>query len=207
MMTPMYQVRNAREERSFTPRTRDQHFRFLTSMYRLKPLRLESVVLSSPATNSPSPSEFSSLNLLTSRLLISGMNLPCASRVLLSRAPELIESLQPNPDRTAGPFRSHLPDWLFLHCQSTRHFFFSTRSSLLFQPESPRYLVLKGRTDEAKASLARLRGQPVESEFVQAEFDDISGAYAHELSLGEASFKACFQGNMAKRTWAGILGE
>ena len=30
---------------------------------------------------------------------------------------------------------------------------------------------------------------------------------SHELSLGEASFAACFQGNMAKRTWAGILGQ
>lgn len=75
----------------------------------------------------------------------------------------------------------------------------------LFIPESPRYLVLKGRNDEAIASLAKLRSKPVDSEFVQAEFAEITSAYAHELSLGAPSFAACFKGDMLKRTLCGIF--
>ena len=47
-----------------------------------------------------------------------------------------------------------------------------------FIPESPRYYVLKGRVEDARISLARLRGQSPTSEFVQAELAEIETNYA-----------------------------
>lgn len=47
-----------------------------------------------------------------------------------------------------------------------------------FIPESPRYYVLKGRVEEARVSLARLRGQAPDSEFVQAELAEIETNFA-----------------------------
>ena len=40
-------------------------------------------------------------------------------------------------------------------------------------PDSPRYFVKRGRVEKARASLARLRGQPADSEYVEAELSEI----------------------------------
>lgn len=40
---------------------------------------------------------------------------------------------------------------------------------LLFLPDSPRYYVKRGRVEKARASLASVRGQPGDSEYVEAE--------------------------------------
>ena len=40
-------------------------------------------------------------------------------------------------------------------------------------PDSPRYFVKKGRLSDASISLARLRGQPRDSEYVQVELAEI----------------------------------
>ncbi|OQE60160.1 hypothetical protein PENNAL_c0314G07736, partial [Penicillium nalgiovense] len=44
---------------------------------------------------------------------------------------------------------------------------------LFYLPESPRYYVKKGRVEDAANSLARLRGQPRDSAFIDAELTEI----------------------------------
>ncbi|KAJ7574398.1 general substrate transporter [Mycena floridula] len=46
-------------------------------------------------------------------------------------------------------------------------------TGLFFLPDSPRYYVKKGRVDEARAVLSRLRGQPKDSEYIEAEVSEI----------------------------------
>ncbi|EGY13898.1 high-affinity glucose transporter RGT2 [Verticillium dahliae VdLs.17] len=50
-------------------------------------------------------------------------------------------------------------------------------------PESPRYLIKKGRISEAKRALARVRGQPLDSECVQDEIAELVASREYELYL------------------------
>ena len=50
-------------------------------------------------------------------------------------------------------------------------------------PESPRYYVKKGSIEKAIASLSSLRGQPKDSEFVQAELAEIVANNEYELQM------------------------
>jgi sugar porter (SP) family MFS transporter len=75
-------------------------------------------------------------------------------------------------------------------------------------PESPRYLILKGRDDEARRALGRLLSTEPDSEEVQAEFTDIAGALETERAIGATSYLDCFrsgQGRNGLRTWTGII--
>ena len=89
-------------------------------------------------------------------------------------------------------------------------------AGLLFLPESPRYFVKKGRLDEAAKSLASVRGQPIESEFIQAELAEIVANHEYELSIVPnttylGSWANCFKGGIRngssnlRRTLLGIL--
>ncbi|KAK0827840.1 hypothetical protein LTR73_005442 [Friedmanniomyces endolithicus] len=70
---------------------------------------------------------------------------------------------------------------------------------LLLLPESPRYFVKKGRLDLAMKALARVRGQPVSSEFVLNELAEIQANFEYEQQLGEVSWLGCFSGGV----WTG----
>jgi hypothetical protein len=63
-------------------------------------------------------------------------------------------------------------------------------------PESPRYLVKKGKTDHAIAALVRVRGQPADSPYVQAELAEIQANYEYEMSIHKAGWADCFKGGM-----------
>lgn len=63
-------------------------------------------------------------------------------------------------------------------------------------PESPRFLVIRGRIDDARASLARLRSTSADSEEVNTELEEIRGNYEYELSLGDTTYIECFRGKM-----------
>lgn len=72
---------------------------------------------------------------------------------------------------------------------------------LMFLPESPRYFVKRGKLDRAALSLCRLRGQPVESEFIQAELAEIVANEEYERALIPSSgfissWANCFTGGL-----------
>lgn len=78
---------------------------------------------------------------------------------------------------------------------------------LFILPESPRYLILKGRDDEARRSLGRLLSAAPDSEEVQAEYVDIAGNLEHEREVGATSYLDCFTngpGRNCLRTCTGI---
>ncbi|MCJ1389589.1 hypothetical protein MMC18_002446 [Xylographa bjoerkii] len=74
---------------------------------------------------------------------------------------------------------------------------------LLLLPESPRYFVKKGRIDKAVDVLARLRGQPRDSEFVQQEVAEIVANHEYEMQVIPqdsyfSSWANCFKGGLRK---------
>lgn len=75
---------------------------------------------------------------------------------------------------------------------------------LLFLPETPRYFVKKGRLDKAAHSLARLRGQPEQSEYVRTELAEIVANFQHEVEIMPkggylSSWANCFRGNLYRQ--------
>ncbi|MCJ1357417.1 MAG: hypothetical protein MMC33_007413 [Icmadophila ericetorum] len=74
---------------------------------------------------------------------------------------------------------------------------------LFFLPESPRYFVKKGRLDRAAHALARVRGQPADSEFVQTELAEIIANHEYELQVVPqtsyiGSWLNCFKGGLSR---------
>lgn len=67
---------------------------------------------------------------------------------------------------------------------------------LAILPESPRYFVKKGRLDKAMKALARVRGQPHDSEYVLHELAEIQANYEYELQIGKVSWLGCFSGGI-----------
>lgn len=76
-------------------------------------------------------------------------------------------------------------------------------TGILFLPDSPRFFVKRGSIAKARASLARLRGQPEESEFVQYELAEIVANEEYEKRLIPSttwfgSWASCFKGSLWK---------
>ncbi|KAJ8060575.1 hypothetical protein OCU04_010889 [Sclerotinia nivalis] len=72
---------------------------------------------------------------------------------------------------------------------------------LFLLPESPRYFVKKGNLDRAATSLARLRGQPEGSEYIQQELTEIIANHEYEMSVIPqtgylGSWMNCFKGGL-----------
>ncbi|CAG8080998.1 unnamed protein product [Penicillium nalgiovense] len=72
---------------------------------------------------------------------------------------------------------------------------------LFLLPESPRYYVKKGRIEDAANSLARLRGQPRDSAFIDAELTEIVANEQYERSIiptsgWVSSWYSCFTGGL-----------
>ncbi|KAG6892215.1 hypothetical protein C0993_004526, partial [Termitomyces sp. T159_Od127] len=78
----------------------------------------------------------------------------------------------------------------------------------LFLPESPRYLLKKGKEDAGRLALGRLLTQSPDSPAVVAEFDEIMAAFEADRKVGSGSYLDCFRNTEGKnglRTWTGIL--
>lgn len=76
-------------------------------------------------------------------------------------------------------------------------------TGLALLPESPRYWVKKGKLDKAAAALGRVRGQPLDSEYIQDELAEIIANHEYEMSVVPqtsylGSWKACFEGSISK---------
>ncbi len=74
---------------------------------------------------------------------------------------------------------------------------------LLFLPDSPRFFVKKGNLAAATDALARLRGQPTESEYIQVELAEIVANEEYERQLIPSttwfgSWANCFKGSLWK---------
>jgi MFS family permease len=72
---------------------------------------------------------------------------------------------------------------------------------LMFLPDSPRYFVKRGWLERAADSLSRLRGQPVDSEYIQNELAEIVANEEYERSLIPntgiiGSWAQCFKGSL-----------
>ncbi|GAA5965299.1 hypothetical protein JCM3765_007155 [Sporobolomyces pararoseus] len=80
-------------------------------------------------------------------------------------------------------------------------------TGLFILPESPRWLLLKGRDEDARRSLARIFKNDPDSQEVNEELAEIAANIHHERSLGTATYLDCFKsgsGRNALRTWTGI---
>lgn len=74
-------------------------------------------------------------------------------------------------------------------------------TGLFLLPESPRFFIRKGQKDKARAVLARIRDQPIDSEFVENEITEIEANFAYEQTLIPQggyfqSWFNCFRGNL-----------
>ncbi|KAL0955380.1 hypothetical protein HGRIS_001628 [Hohenbuehelia grisea] len=75
-------------------------------------------------------------------------------------------------------------------------------------PESPRFLIKRGRDEDAAKALSRLTSLPPNDPVVENELDDIRANLESERALGESSYADCFkQGHnkIALRTLTGIF--
>lgn len=72
---------------------------------------------------------------------------------------------------------------------------------LMFLPDSPRYFVKRGRIDAAASALGRVRGQPIDSKYVQTELAEIIANEEYERALIPnttwfGSWANCFKGSL-----------
>ncbi|KAF2800025.1 general substrate transporter [Melanomma pulvis-pyrius CBS 109.77] len=75
----------------------------------------------------------------------------------------------------------------------------------IFLPETPRYLIKRGRPDQAAKSLSKLRRLDVDHPALLEELAEINANHEYELSLGKATYLDCFKGNLGKRLATGCL--
>lgn len=71
-------------------------------------------------------------------------------------------------------------------------------ASIFFLPESPRWLLQRGRAEEARFSLKKLREGAFTEEQVEAEFRELEFALENEVEQGK--FIELFKGKNLKRT-------
>lgn len=76
-------------------------------------------------------------------------------------------------------------------------------TGLFFLPESPRFFVKRGNVQKAAQTLARLRGQPEDSEYIQQELAEIVANHEYEMQMipqGSyiSSWANCFKGSLFK---------
>lgn len=67
---------------------------------------------------------------------------------------------------------------------------------ILFSPESPRWLAGRGQWEEARMSLARLRGKQDDpnDHFVNEDFKEMQESIAEQAKAGQGSWAECFTG-------------
>ncbi|KAJ7593224.1 general substrate transporter [Mycena floridula] len=77
---------------------------------------------------------------------------------------------------------------------------------ILFMPFSPRWLVSKGRDEEALAVLSSTRRLPPESEIVQIEYLEIRAQHLFEQEISQTNFPAYQDGTFSSNFKLGLYG-
>jgi len=79
---------------------------------------------------------------------------------------------------------------------------------MCFLPESPRFLIKKGKFEHARKNLARVLRADIDSAEVKADYEEIEANLHHEESLGQTSYIDCFRngpGHNRLRVLTGIF--
>lgn len=65
---------------------------------------------------------------------------------------------------------------------------------LFLLPESPRWFVKNNRHEDAARALSKLRGQPVDSQYIKDELDELIANFNYEMKHMNAGWLDCFRG-------------
>lgn len=79
-----------------------------------------------------------------------------------------------------------------------RHIVIVLGVGLILLPESPRYLLMKGREEQAQGAIARILGRDKDSAEVHEEYAEIAANLHHERAVGAPSYLACFKSGPGK---------
>lgn len=87
---------------------------------------------------------------------------------------------------------------------------FDSHAHPTYRPDSPRFFIMKGKKEKARASLARLRDQPVDSDLITREVQNLTEAYEEDAKISSTSWKDCFtggfkRGSNLRRTLVGTI--
>lgn len=80
-------------------------------------------------------------------------------------------------------------------------------AGLVFLPETPRFLVKKGRHDEAAIALSKIRRLDITHPALVDEIQEIIANHQYELTLGPDTYKEIFVGSphLGRRTFTGCM--
>ncbi|KAF9893357.1 Plasma membrane low glucose sensor [Aspergillus nanangensis] len=76
-------------------------------------------------------------------------------------------------------------------------------AGMLVLPETPRFLIKKGRHEAASKALARLRRLDINSPAIVSELAEIQANHEYEMSVGSASYFEIMRGTLGKRLATG----
>ena len=76
---------------------------------------------------------------------------------------------------------------------------------MLVLPETPRFLIKKGRYEDAAKALSRIRRLDVNNEHLQDELSEIRANHEYEMNIGSASYMTLLKSPLRKRLITGVL--
>ena len=74
---------------------------------------------------------------------------------------------------------------------------------LLMLPETPRWLIMKGKQDKAARAFSRLRRLDPTHPAIVDELNEVKANHEYEMTVGKASYAQCVKGTVGKRLLTG----